>query len=160
MLYPLHFCLQTNNDFNAFKCHFFRILTFIYSLSAVKIVLTLYLSAKSITVATFSIGALGEGDKVTVLPLKDRIFFCKDLVFTFRPLILKTPRESITTSVNFSFDGGVCDLELPGILKFSALGETKEDVNIKNINNRKMMSVKDDILNSALTLLFFFSPNG
>ncbi len=49
-------------------------------------------------------------------------------------------------------------LELPGNLRFKALGATKLEVNMKNINKRKMMSVKDDILNSALTLLLFFNP--
>jgi hypothetical protein len=31
-------------------------------------------------------------------------------------------------------------------------------VSMKKISNRKMMSVREDILNSALTLLRFFSP--
>jgi len=35
---------------------------------------------------------------------------------------------------------------------------TIDEVNIKKINNRNMISVSDDILNSALTLLLFLIP--
>ena len=52
----------------------------------------------------------------------------------------------------------VVALELPGNFKFKALGATKLEVNIKKINSKKIISVKDDILNSALTLLLFFNP--
>jgi hypothetical protein len=53
------------------------------------------------------------------------------------------------------------DLDAPldeGNFKFNAFGTIIDDVNIKKINNRKIISVKEDILNSALTLLFFLSP--
>jgi len=46
----------------------------------------------------------------------------------------------------------------PGRDRFSALGVTSDDVSMKNINSRKIISVSDDILNSALTLLLFFTP--
>lgn len=50
------------------------------------------------------------------------------------------------------------DREVPGNFKFSELGATKEEVSIKKISNKKMMSVSEDILNSALILLLFLSP--
>ena len=45
-------------------------------------------------------------------------------------------------------DGGatVFELEL-GNFRFRAFWLTNVDVNIKNINNRKIMSVKEDMLN-------------
>ncbi len=46
----------------------------------------------------------------------------------------------------------------PGNLRLRALGATSEDVNMKKMSNKKMMSVKDDMLKVALTLFFFFSP--
>ena len=49
-------------------------------------------------------------------------------------------------------------LELPGSFKFKAFGATSVDVSIKNMSSRKIMSVRDDILNSADTLLLFLIP--
>ena len=46
-------------------------------------------------------------------------------------------------------------LFLPGSCKLSALGVTMEEVSMKKISKRKMMSVKEDILNSAFGLCFF-----
>ena len=43
-----------------------------------------------------------------------------------------------------------------GNLRFSAFGLTKVDVRMKKISNKKMMSVNEDILNSALTLFLLF----
>jgi hypothetical protein len=53
-------------------------------------------------------------------------------------------------------DGGTRDF--PGSFRFSAFGIIKEDVNMKKINNRKIMSVNEDMLNCAFTLLFFLIP--
>ena len=49
-------------------------------------------------------------------------------------------------------------LALPGNFKFSALGMMSDEVSMKKINNRNIMSVKEDMLNCALTLFFFFKP--
>lgn len=49
--------------------------------------------------------------------------------------------------------------DFPGNFKFNALGIIKDEVNIKNISNRKIMSVKEDILNCAFTLFLFLNPN-
>lgn len=67
------------------------------------------------------------------------------------------PDWLMRTSSMRSVDGEL-DFELLGNFRFSALGETREEVNMKKISSRKMMSVREDILNSALTLLLFFSP--
>jgi len=47
--------------------------------------------------------------------------------------------------------------ELPGSFIFKELGATKEEVNMKKISNRNMMSVSAEVLNSALTLLLLLS---
>lgn len=61
-----------------------------------------------------------------------------------------------------AISGGLTELtvglEFPGSLRKSPSGETKEEVNIKNIRSKNIMSVKEDIENSALTLALFFSP--
>ncbi len=72
------------------------------------------------------------------------------------PLKRKLPLRVTATS------GGVSEtvtlaLESPGSFRFRALGATRDEVSMKKISNKKMMSVNDDILNSALTLLRFFS---
>jgi hypothetical protein len=46
-------------------------------------------------------------------------------------------------------------LLLPGNCKLSALGVTMDEVSIKKISKRKIMSVKEDMLNSAFGLCFF-----
>ena len=53
---------------------------------------------------------------------------------------------------------GVLEVEVPGNFKFNAFGATKVEVSMKNINNRNIMSVIEDILNSAETFVFFFNP--
>ena len=50
------------------------------------------------------------------------------------------------------------ECEVPGNLKFKPFGDTKVEVSIKNISNKKIMSVREDMLNSALTLFLFFIP--
>ncbi len=52
----------------------------------------------------------------------------------------------------------LAEAPLPGNFKLSALGATRLEVNIKKINNKKMMSVIEDILNSAFTLDLFLIP--
>ncbi len=58
--------------------------------------------------------------------------------------------------------GFFLELELgvlfPGNCSFKAFGVTKEEVNMKNISNKKIMSVREDILNVALTLFLFLIP--
>jgi hypothetical protein len=56
-------------------------------------------------------------------------------------------------------DGGatVVELEL-GSFRFKAFWLTRVDVNMKNISNRNMISVIDDILNSAEVLDLLTSP--
>ena len=49
-------------------------------------------------------------------------------------------------------------MELTNKLKLIALGATRVEVNIKKINNKKIISVKEDMLNSALTFALFFRP--
>jgi len=49
------------------------------------------------------------------------------------------------------------ELEDPGSFKFRAFGATNEDVSMKKMSNRKIMSVKEDMLNFALTFVLFFS---
>lgn len=48
--------------------------------------------------------------------------------------------------------------ERPGNFRFKEFGETNEEVSMKNINNKNMISVNEDMLNSALTLFRFFNP--
>ena len=48
--------------------------------------------------------------------------------------------------------------ELPGSCRLSALGVTTPEVNIKKINNRKIMSVSDETLNSDIGLVRFLTP--
>lgn len=55
-------------------------------------------------------------------------------------------------------EGGatVFEFEL-GNLRFNAFWLTRVEVSMKKINSKKMISVKDDILNWALTLFLLFS---
>ena len=48
--------------------------------------------------------------------------------------------------------------ELLGSNKFNAFGLTKVDVNIKNMSNKKTMSVIEDMLKFGLTLFLDRSP--
>ena len=67
------------------------------------------------------------------------------------------PPFDTETLVGVLLTNGFC-LDLPGSFKLRALGITRDDVSIKKISNRNMISVNDDMLNCALTLLFFFNP--
>lgn len=67
------------------------------------------------------------------------------------------PEELIETSSRF-FVEGTLDGEVPGIFKNKEFGATKEDVNMKNMSNKNIISVNEDILNSALTLFLFLIP--
>jgi len=56
------------------------------------------------------------------------------------------PLLEILTLVGFCVTlGGTRDL--PGSLRLSALGIINDEVSMKKINNRKMISVRDDMLN-------------
>jgi hypothetical protein len=70
------------------------------------------------------------------------------------PLSLKTPLRSMATSGGFELL--TLGLPFPGSFKFRAFGATKLEVNMKKINNKKIMSVIDDMLNSAFILFLFF----
>jgi hypothetical protein len=59
--------------------------------------------------------------------------------------------------MGFAVETALVLLEL-GSMRLIALGFTTLEVSIKNISSRKTMSVKDDMLNSAMALLDFFSP--
>jgi hypothetical protein len=53
-----------------------------------------------------------------------------------------------------AIDAGESDR--PGNLRLRAFGDTTDEVSIKKMSNRKMMSVREDMLNSADTLERFF----
>ena len=119
--------------------------------------------AISITTATFSCGVLACG--MIVIFLLFALFSLANLAnslviagtVTLVPSMEKLPHLSIFTDIGRSGTAGGFWV-LPGNFKFNELGTTKEEVNIKKINNRKIISVNDDILNSADTLLLFFKP--
>ena len=122
----------------------------------------MYFKATSITVATDSTGAFGSGDMVMALVPPDRdtarIFPYSSLVLILPPSQNKRPRLLIST-FGVLLVSKVVVAFLPGNLRFKAFGATKEEVNMKKMSNRKMISVRDDMLNCAETLFFFFKPN-
>ena len=117
--------------------------------------------AKSITYTTCSFEAFGLG-LILIVAFAPFLFFsaltalARSTLELDRPLRRNVPLALIVIvgGVEFTFT----ELFFPGSFKFKAFGTTIELVNMKNIKSRNMISVKDDILNSALTLLFFLSP--
>lgn len=111
---------------------------------------------------TLSLGAVPLGDKIKLnLPLLFLISLTLDsisLILTELPFHVYLPELDTDTILGCSVDGGVFLLLLPGRLRFNAFGITNDEVNIKKIKSKKIMSVKDDMLNSGLTLLLFFNP--
>ena len=118
--------------------------------------------AISITETTYSVGAPGAGEMVIFIFLEEALalrlsVLSRSPIEILRPLKKYSPLLLMVTLSILSVDT-LLVLELPGNLRFKAFGATKLEVSIKNISSKKIMSVKDDILNCALTLFLFFSP--
>ncbi len=135
--------------------------------SVARIAFTLKLNAKSITFTTFSIGTPLSATMVKVISLFDLPAFFSSLILlltaelnlpelaNFRPSTYHSPFLVIETGIA---DGATVVALDEGNFKFKAFGLTNVEVRMKKMSNRKMMSVKEDILNSALTLFLLFNP--
>jgi len=72
------------------------------------------------------------------------------------PFSVYPPLEFMATVLFLAVGGGGL-VFLPGSIKSNAFGETIDDVSMKNMNNKNIMSVKDDILKLGFTVLRFLT---